>query len=498
MLLTNDKETFICIPNMFFTDGKEKASSEELYLYFNLCLYEAKWYSCKVFTSVNLIARQIKLRENDHQNKNQIKKVLFSLKEKNLLQDIEVETNSKGSISSDSPIEISLYPIDRWTKSKEILVKGFEKINLSHFEKVNNSKTNERADEFMVICYILKKKQPISFDEWSRVLDVCGKTASSIISRMEKRGTITVSHGRYYITEQNKVKQEINNYRVNDPNINLEQSNNINSIPNNLSASVTHNWFNTNKLTRDDFILYLTTDDTKLKETADKKINRISKTEQGKFMMEKLKAEAEDKIRENQVKEKLHKDKEERDKLISWIQECPTNIIKDQKGNIFSLNLSKLEGLNLKDKVLSVEKVDNLDELGHKKVSRIEVLEEEIIDILYGFKPKDGIVKINASIRESLFSDFKELILANKKFVQEHKQIINERRERVLAQHNKERLYNEDWEGDIYFYDGSVETNQSKDERILKEKSRLKDEVLLEHNVIIQNEKRKGMESILE
>lgn len=73
----------------------------------------------------------------------------------------------------------------------------------------------------------------------------------------------------------------------------------------------THNWYEKNsRLTEMDFYIYLTTNDEKLKKQAEFRINAISKNEKGKFIVESLMKEAQEKIKDEKRKQEQERIKQ--------------------------------------------------------------------------------------------------------------------------------------------------------------------------------------------
>jgi hypothetical protein len=133
----------------------------------------------------------------------------------------------------------------------------------------------------MILCYILrnKKRDSIYHEEYAGILGVSRPTVIEILSEMERKNLITISQGKYYITENGETRRTANSYKVsadrrsNEKPINKRTSQESNTDISKIEDKGTkhsenrpHKWYvDKSLLTEDDMYVYLTTNDPKLK-----------------------------------------------------------------------------------------------------------------------------------------------------------------------------------------------------------------------------------------
>jgi hypothetical protein len=143
--------------------------------------------------------------------------------------------------------------------------KGFEPITLKEMALTDN------ADEFFILVLIKVVKREIPHSEFEAKMGCSGKHVRDVIKSMENRGLLRVEHGRYYVNEQGKVRQETNRYTIGDNEVHEEEMR-------------PHHWYNTKaNLDYNDYRIYKTTKDEKLIITAEKRQLRLKRTKQDFF-----------------------------------------------------------------------------------------------------------------------------------------------------------------------------------------------------------------------
>lgn len=155
------------------------------------------------------------------------------------------------------------------------------------------------------------------------------ETVRKNIEELEKEGFITKYSGRYY-QDGNRVKQEKNTYFIGSKEQDefnfhdevKEETQPIKEKEPSLDVEVqekeenkeerSHNWYVANsRLTDDDFYIYLTTQDEKLKEHCDRRIKAISKTDKGRSLVMALKGKAESIINKREMEKEIMNAKSE-------------------------------------------------------------------------------------------------------------------------------------------------------------------------------------------
>lgn len=296
---TNDA-FFVMLPHVMF-DSENKVTPEELYLYYFLHTIRLNIDFSKVFANVDLIAAAVKFIHNirANENKGRIKEVLLSLQDKGY---IHIDT-TKEAFGYKDTLKISLRQY-----SKEFIKanKGFTKIYPEVYQMTDD------PDKFMVLTIIkryAKIDHQIAYTQFAEVTGRSEKHVKSLIKTLEAAGTISVDHGKYYLTEGNKVRQEINGYKIGPSHetetksapkaekklVQFEDDINSEKRP--------HNWYKPGaRLNKQDFIVFLTTTDKELKEKAKGRIRAISGNQSGEKKLNELREIATVQIRKEQLK----------------------------------------------------------------------------------------------------------------------------------------------------------------------------------------------------
>lgn len=206
---------YVPIPNVFTVEGKEKLDGDEIYIYYELCLHEHRWFKNRIVISIDTIANSFYLMKNENQNKDRIYSVLLSLREKGVILFEDIDKNKNGKFKYNLPLIIHKQDDSYYFGREDGYKNGYEKIEIEIFDRMKKVPIVNRGVYFLVCCYILKTKRNVSYDEWSRVLGYDEKHVKDILYDMDDLGLIHRQRGRFYL-DNGEYKQEINSYSVPD------------------------------------------------------------------------------------------------------------------------------------------------------------------------------------------------------------------------------------------------------------------------------------------
>jgi hypothetical protein len=286
----------------------------------------------------------IPFNNQEARNKNSILRSLKSLIKKEVFiieNDIDVDDIKKNTI-------IKLTINDKKLSNTDVRdgkFKNFAKLGFVEFTKFKNSKE-------CFIYYVVKKWDQgaiYSYGQWAETLQCSVASAKRYIKGVVDNKIIYViigAHTSELVAGRNQKKQEANTYSikpfskfeeveaedyeatefVKDKKAEKAITEQLNVIE--QTEKDGHNWHVKAELTVDDFVVYLTTDDEDLKKTAKKRIDIISKTEKGKYVMDDLMSKA---------KEQLKKEKEKLEKKRFNDLEAVAKDIVDETGDIVLL-----------------------------------------------------------------------------------------------------------------------------------------------------------------
>lgn len=281
-----------------------KLTQDEFYIY--CYLYTNRTYEEYVLTSVDLIHQtlNISFSSKESSNKKIIMNCLLNLKQKGII------SFEADQFKNNTALYITF---------NEIEAKGFEGISYEKFRSFKNA-----TDCYIYFCVARYQKLngfEASYNDWASVLNVSRKTAIEIIEDVCKRGIIYKEIGGYTDEEirSNQKKQEKNRYYIqkveqkenvavkpatsSDNNVQVVQENNTTNTANEQEETREHNWYENNSLLdENDMYIYLTTNDKKLKQIAEKRIKALEKSEQGRYVVEQLRSKANERIRDEQRK----------------------------------------------------------------------------------------------------------------------------------------------------------------------------------------------------
>ncbi|MGG3892502.1 hypothetical protein [Geobacillus stearothermophilus] len=296
---------YIKIYNVFTQfNHEQKLNVNELYFYSQLATLQT--HENKVYTNIDLLAQLIIFNSKKSQNIKKIKELLQSLKQKQIIQFNDTKNNNELMIISFCTIE-----------------GGFEQIDYEIFRSFNDV-----YDYYIYVCVARTKEKMVEFSlsQWETLLELSRPQTISKLKRVIDKGIICKREGKYTDEEvrKNQKKQEKNIYYLrakekveqkekdvakqvttsSKETVQVVQENNNISADNEQEETREHNWYvKGSQLTTDDFYVYLTTNDEKLKKQAEFRINAIRKNEKGKYIVESLMKEAQEKLKEEQRKQ---------------------------------------------------------------------------------------------------------------------------------------------------------------------------------------------------
>ncbi|MED0717439.1 hypothetical protein [Aeribacillus composti] len=330
---------YIKIYNTFTNfNSEQKLNANELYLY--SYLYTLQTHENKVYTNIDLLAQLITFNSKKSQNIKKIKDSLQSLKQKQIIQLNDTKNNNELMIISFCTIE-----------------GGYEPITYEKFRSFSDV-----YDYYIYICVARTKEKMVEFSlwHWKSLLELSKPTTVQKLQQAIDKGIICKREGKYTDEEvagRKQKKQEKNIYYLPQVKEKVEQkenvanksatssNNNVKTVQenNNISADNEqeqreHNWYvKGSELTANDFYIYLTTNDEKLRKQAEFRINAISKNEKGKYIVESLMKEAQEKIKDEQQKH-------EQEKLKQM-----TNAVRLKDGTIVAVDEKNIDTIDVND-----------------------------------------------------------------------------------------------------------------------------------------------------
>jgi len=409
----------INIPNSFISDDENKLTGDELYLYYFLCLNELRWFPRKIIISIDTISNKLKLMKNDNQNKERIEMLIKSLRNKGAISFDDIKTTSKGKFKSHQPIDISLHGENEYKN-------GYEKINYSLFKRMNEFPESKRGNYFLVCCYILKVKREIPYIEWASILECSEKQARNIIGEAVESGLIEKRSGRYYVNDNNQIRQEVNGYKVID---NIpdapEQEQDMETIEINWG-----NWKGTNNLNESDFDLYWEQYHIdQFKAVADAKLARITKSDKAKYKVNLLLDQAKRRHEKNKLDKEMLEYEERLEDVLSANQ--GKAILKDNEGNLLVLDNNLFEKIEF-------------DEFKDKFSNGSFIFDEDC---------RKNVMELFSRCHEQtalmLFDTLKQIV--NQKGTLTIIDFIDlcDYKKQIVTKNNKNKKYDEEWEGDF-------------------------------------------------
>ena len=332
---------YIKIYNVFTQfNHKQKLNVNELYFYSQLATLQT--HENKVYINIDLLAQLIIFNSKKSQNIKKIKELLQSLKQKQIIQFFnDTKNNNELMIISFCTIE-----------------GGYEPISYEKFRSFSDV-----YDYYIYVCVARTKENMVEFSlsQWGTLLELSRPQTISKLKRVIDKGIICKREGKYTDEEvrKNQKKQEKNIYYLpivkekveqkekdvakqvttsSKETVQIVQENNNISADNEQEEKREHNWYvKGSQLTANDFYIYLTTNDEKLKKQAEFRINAINKNEKGKYIVESLMKEAQEKVKDE-------KRKAEREMLKQM-----TNAVRLKDGTIVAVDEKNIDSIGVNE-----------------------------------------------------------------------------------------------------------------------------------------------------
>lgn len=444
----------IKIFNVFFDDNEYKLTPLELYFYALLASREIHFYGV-VETTINRLSTKQNVFKDKNANRiiNSIKNVIISLAKKKV---IAIEIPEK--LIATTELEINIPFLDG----------GYEHMYYDLFSKANN-------EYELYVLSMLNRFNKNGFkksrDKWYLMLGYTSENSGiEIVKGMETDGKIYCVEGEYYKDEQNRLKQNPPTWFIgSNPNSNNDSSCIVETVIaeavpeqkkslNNDNGIDYGNWKGRGNLTDKDFMIYVQQKDINdFMKVAEAKIKRISnsgKNEKVMFNINKGIEEAERIVARNiQQEEILNTDKRNQELIAN--KNDREHIFRSPKHEIKLYDLSSLRKMSVK------EFYENCSSY-------------ELESTLY----ENETVSMNLWDRHGIFGgcsiETKEKIYEEFLNQLEHTNSIDtgsllEMKQSILSKNNKNKAYNEEWEGDIITsYGDRSSFNTTMNERIKK------------------------------
>ncbi|MBE2924755.1 hypothetical protein HPJ95_09620 [Anoxybacillus flavithermus] len=333
---------YIKIYNVFTQyNHEQKLNVNELYFYSQLATLQT--HENKVYINIDLLAQLIIFNSKKSQNKQKIKELLQSLKQKQIIQFNDTKNNNELMIISFCTIE-----------------GGYEPIPYEKFRSFSDV-----YEYYIYVCVARTKENMVEFSlsQWETLLELSRPQTISKLKRVIDKGIICKREGKYTDEEvrKNQKKQEKNIYYLPSAKEKIEQkekdvakqvttssketvqtvqeNNNI-SADNEQEEKREHNWYvKGSQLTANDLYIYLTTNDEKLKKQAEARINAISKNEKGKYIVESLMKEAQEKVKD----EKRKQEQEMLKQMTNAVRLKDGTIVAVDENNIDSIDVNEVD-----------------------------------------------------------------------------------------------------------------------------------------------------------
>lgn len=321
-------------------NSEQKLNANELYLYSYLHTLQTR--ENKVYTNIDLLAQLIIFNSKKSQNIKKIKELLQSLKQKQIIQFNDTKNNNELMVISFCKIK-----------------GGFEQIDYEIFRSFNDV-----YDYYIYVCVARTKEKTVEFSlwHWESLLELSKPTTVQKLQQAIDKGIICKREGKYTDEEvagRKQKKQEKNIYYLpsvkekveqkekdvtetsatsSDNNVQIVQENDNISADNEQEETREHKWYENNSLLdENDMYIYLTTNDKKLKQIAEKRIKALEKSEQGRYVVEQLRSKANERIRDEQRKA-------EREMLKQM-----TNAVRLKNGDIVAVDENNIDSIDVND-----------------------------------------------------------------------------------------------------------------------------------------------------
>ncbi|MFW7949307.1 hypothetical protein [Vagococcus fluvialis] len=442
-------ELFVKIPSSALAIGSDKKLTvEEINLFawlqtmINWLDFRKKHYH--ISCDLNLLVKVLGLNKNNlSRGKNKVMENLISLKEKGYLSFEETEYKT---------LEIKLHIKQDDVKAKpnfankEMKYAGFIKIPISSLNKVKT-----KYDITIVALVVLRsgiENYQITRSEWQEVLDVSVKTAVDVVNKCDLVETIIgkyVSENRQeantYILKENSNTETLQDEFVIDNNLKKAKSNKkskkteetpITNMHRQITDPKVVDDFETfeklvdfnKKMDSEAYLVYLESDDSKLIELTDRKIERMKNSEQARKKLEQIISGAHS-IRHNQ---KIKKERETFGTRVYFEAELKMYTELIMAGEITDAEYMEMESYiraqlnNLVNDIKPIQFKEwqkNVDITEPKKVAEVfsgdeDLMSQEVKEISINDEEDDTDFDVASLKDESEDSDFDEVSLKDK------------------------------------------------------------------------------------
>jgi len=322
-------------------NSEQKLNANELYLYSYLHTLQTR--ENKVYTNIDLLSQMIQFVAKKSQNIKKIRDSLQSLKQKQIIQFNDTKNNNELMVISFCKIK-----------------GGFEQIDYEIFRSFNDV-----YDYYIYVCVARTKEKMVEFSlwHWESLLELSKPTTVQKLQQAIDKGIICKREGKYTdeeVSGRKQKKQEKNIYYLPSVKEKVEPKEkdvtetsatssketvqtvqeNDTTNTNNEQEQREHNWYvKGSQLTANDFYIYLTTNDEKLKKQAEFRINAISKNEKGKYIVESLMKEAQEKVKD----EKRKQEQEILKQMTNAVRLKDGTIVAVDEKNIDTIDVNKVD-----------------------------------------------------------------------------------------------------------------------------------------------------------
>lgn len=383
-VVSEGKPAFIRAYNPFGNvESNYKLDADEFFLYCLLFTMQMKDDSIRTNVDIvnQMMPNQYKWFSEDAKNKKKIKESISSL----ISKQIFVLHNKLNKINNSVMLELTI--------NNEVLrndgVSDDKKLEEADqgYQNFSNAITYSKFLQFesrqeLYIFYVVSRWSNgfhASFGEWANILDKKERQAINIIDSLVEKGIIYKNIGKNI--EQRK--QERNNYKITPfsqkektvPTIKKEQTEqvkvekeleNVVEVVNENEEQRSHTWHvKGSRLDVGDFIVYLTTKDEKLKKVAERRMEALSKSKNGKSLVENNLKDAQERIH---AKEMADKELERHIQRMTERQNQlelnpPAQFKKTEKSKFQKMMWEKIEDNHNKKKEEEYNIIDDMNDL---------------------------------------------------------------------------------------------------------------------------------------
>lgn len=312
------EEKFVRIPLKMFAYGTEHyVTDDEIAVYYELGFH--CWGRDVSVSNINVELLHARLEW--HNGKNRIIEALSGLRTKNYIAYNCDDVKAITYLTINMPrVKSKLY--EDKVKVGGTTYTAWEGINETIMNACKQDKANT-GRRLKVLTYVLWRSKigyRIAYEEWENVLQVSESTAKRLIKRLKEEGLINVVSGKYYTDLFGNVRQEINKYdvtksKVEDENsykpTETEKHRKMMKVAELLLKTTDERVHKRTNLLEygstldvEDMVIYMTTECLIVKKIGKERYNAISKSLEGREMVESWRQKAKKEI-ENPSKKKV-------------------------------------------------------------------------------------------------------------------------------------------------------------------------------------------------